>query len=106
MCHLELVAEFDGDTFAVEFAGIARIVHARRAGEAPECFKFEFLVGVAYRERNGLIALHGHTASGRDISIEAIVVCDEISEFQVCERCELPLRECSTEISEKRNTYF
>lgn len=90
MCHLELVAEFDGDTFAVEFAGIARIVHARRAGEAPECFKFEFLVGVAYRERNGLIAFHVHTTTGGDISIETVVVCDEISEFQVYKRCKFP----------------
>lgn len=104
---LEPVAELDRNTLAVEFAWIAGIVHiVSGVREAAECLKFEFLICISDRNRDSLISFYYHTATCGDVSIESIIVCDEVAEFEVNEWREFTFRECSTEVSKERNTHL
>lgn len=102
---LELVAELDRDTLAVEFAWSAGIVHiVSGVRESAECLKFEFLVCISDRKGDCLVPFRYHTATSGYVTIESIVVCDEVAEFEVNEWSEFTFRECSTEVSKERNT--
>ena len=53
-----------------------------------------------------MISFHLHPATGGDVTIESIVVRDEVTEFEVDEWCEFALSEGSAEICEERYAYF
>lgn len=74
--------------------------------ETIEGFKFELFVCVTDGEGNSLIPFSPHPTTGGDITIESVVVRDEVTEFEVDEWCEFALSEGSAEICEERYAYF
>ena len=76
------------------------MVHARVIRETVKGLKFEFLVCVTNGEGNSLISFSHHPTTGGDVTIESVVVRDEVTEFEVDEWCEFTLSEGPTEVCE------